>query len=409
MKKFDKNFNLIIIGQIISLFGNTILRFALSMTVLDKTGSIALFATILAVSMIPTVLLSAFGGILADRINKRNIMVCLDFCTSLLIFLFILYFHLSGSIFSIGVIMLLLSIIQSFYQPSVQSSIPLLVEEKSLMTANGLVIQVNALANLLGPIIGGFLYGFLGLYPILFTSGICFLASAIMEIFIHIPHTKRKKEISIWKTIQTDLKEAGHFLWKEQKNVLKLLAVIAGINFFLSAMIMIGLPYMIKILLKFNNQWYGVIEAALGIGSILGGLTAGLLAKKIPFKKSYLLLLGASIFLLPIGIAIIGTKWAYLSYFTILISSILVMACATLFSIYGQTVMQKLTPVHLLGKVASVVTVISMCALPLGQALYGGLFDWAKGNAFVIVFLSAFICIIISLISKKFLCKIEEK
>lgn len=71
-KLFHRNFSLMIIGQIISLFGNAILRFALSMYVLDLTGSAAAFGTILAVSMIPTVLLSPVGGIIADRINRRN-------------------------------------------------------------------------------------------------------------------------------------------------------------------------------------------------------------------------------------------------------------------------------------------------------------------------------------------------
>ena len=65
-KLFHRNFSLMIIGQIISLFGNAILRFALSMYVLDLTGSAAAFGTILAVSMIPTVLLSPVGGIIAD-------------------------------------------------------------------------------------------------------------------------------------------------------------------------------------------------------------------------------------------------------------------------------------------------------------------------------------------------------
>ena len=86
-KLFHRNFCLMIIGQIISLFGNAILRFALSMYVLDLTGSAAAFGTILAVSMIPTVLLSPVGGIIADRINRRNIMVALDFTTAGLIVL----------------------------------------------------------------------------------------------------------------------------------------------------------------------------------------------------------------------------------------------------------------------------------------------------------------------------------
>lgn len=71
-KLFHRDFTLMIIGQIVSLFGNSILRFSLSLFVLDQTGSAAAFGGILAVSMIPTVLLSPFGGLLADRVNQAE-------------------------------------------------------------------------------------------------------------------------------------------------------------------------------------------------------------------------------------------------------------------------------------------------------------------------------------------------
>ena len=72
---FTRNFTLLLLGQASSLLGNYTLRFALSMFVLEETGSAATFAGILAVSMVPTILLSPLGGVLADRANRRNIMV----------------------------------------------------------------------------------------------------------------------------------------------------------------------------------------------------------------------------------------------------------------------------------------------------------------------------------------------
>ena len=75
---FSRNFTLLILGQVSSLIGNYTLKFALSMYVLEQTGSASIFATLLAAAMLPTILLSPFGGILADRINRRNIMVALD-------------------------------------------------------------------------------------------------------------------------------------------------------------------------------------------------------------------------------------------------------------------------------------------------------------------------------------------
>ena len=85
-KLFSKDFTLIVIGQIISLFGNAILRFALPLYLLNKTGSPSLFAMVSACAFIPMIVLSPIGGIVADRVNKRNVMVILDFATGSLIY-----------------------------------------------------------------------------------------------------------------------------------------------------------------------------------------------------------------------------------------------------------------------------------------------------------------------------------
>ena len=77
-KLFTRNFTLLLVGQASSLLGNNTLKFALSMFVLEETGSATVFATILALAMAPTILLSPLGGILADRANRKSIMVALD-------------------------------------------------------------------------------------------------------------------------------------------------------------------------------------------------------------------------------------------------------------------------------------------------------------------------------------------
>ena len=85
---FRQDFTLVVIGQIISLFGNAILRFALPLYLLRQTGSPALFGAVGAAAFIPAVLCAPIGGVLADRVNKRNIMVALDFSTAGLILAF---------------------------------------------------------------------------------------------------------------------------------------------------------------------------------------------------------------------------------------------------------------------------------------------------------------------------------
>lgn len=87
-KLFSKNFTLVVIGQIISLFGNATIRFALPLYLLNQTGSSALFGTVTACAFLPAILLTPVGGIVADRVNKRNIMVILDFFTAAVIAVF---------------------------------------------------------------------------------------------------------------------------------------------------------------------------------------------------------------------------------------------------------------------------------------------------------------------------------
>ena len=90
-KLFTKDFTLVVIGQIISLFGNAAVRFALPLYLLNLTGSSALYGTVTACAFIPSILLSPVGGIVADRVNKRNIMVILDFFTAAVILTFFLF------------------------------------------------------------------------------------------------------------------------------------------------------------------------------------------------------------------------------------------------------------------------------------------------------------------------------
>lgn len=197
-----------VIGQIISLFGNAILRFALPLYLLRETGSPSLFGAVTACSFIPMIIFSLFGGVLADRVNKRNIMVILDFGTAAIIAVFYLIHGILPIVPIMIVCLMLLYSISGAYQPAVQASIPALLENEQIMRGNAVINMVNTLASLLGPIIGGILFGAWGLVPILLVSTACFLSSAVMEIFIHIPFKKRKSEKSMASIVLDDLKRS---------------------------------------------------------------------------------------------------------------------------------------------------------------------------------------------------------
>ena len=139
----SKDFMLVVIGQIISLFGNAALRFALPLYLLNLTGSSAVYGVVTACAFIPAILLSPIGGIVADRVNKRNIMVLLDFATALLLVLFLGMVDLWNPVVLIALTLMILYGIAGAYQPSVQASIPALVHEDEVMIANAIINTIS--------------------------------------------------------------------------------------------------------------------------------------------------------------------------------------------------------------------------------------------------------------------------
>lgn len=404
---FRRDFTLMVVGQVISLFGNGILRFALSMAVLDMTGSPAQFAGISALSMVPTVLLSPFGGLLADRVSRKGIMAALDFLTSGLL-VFFLAFQVYSEVLLIGGVMMALAVIQSFYSPAVNSSIPLLAEEEHLAAANGVVTQVSALANLFGPVLGGLLYGLFGLEMILPVSIVCFFLSAVMECFLHIPYEKRPAEGGVLRTMKADFGAALQFLTGERKGLLQVLLVVAGLNLFFSPMMSVGLPCLVKLRLGLPDLLYGVAEAALSVGMVLGGMLSGAASKRVKTSQMHHFLLLVGIMTLPMGLAVVSGAAQHFSFGVLLVSVAVLMGSCTIFNATAQTLLQKMTPPELLGKVMAVTMTTAMCAMPLGQALYGLLFDWAGKLACLVVWFAGLMCVLLALPMKKFLGTLEE-
>ncbi|MGG7152114.1 MFS transporter [Clostridium neonatale] len=412
MKLFNRNFIMVLIGQIISLFGNTILRFALPLYLLNKTGSASLFGVVSACAFIPMILITPIGGIIADRVNKRNIMVILDFLTAIITLAVMILLGKVNLIILLLIALILLYGIQGAYQPAVQASVPVLVPSDGLMQANSLINIVSSLSSLIGPVIGGMLFGFLGIKPILIVSGICFLIAAIMEIFIIIPVTKKDNERGVFNIIFSDMKESFNFILNDRPEILKGSLIISAFNLVLSACVMIGLPIIITQKMGFQletaNRLYGYIEGAMGAGSLTGGIIGGVFAKKIKIKNCSLLLVICSLSILPIALVLSFNLPVITSYVIIMISSFVMMMLATLFSIQLMSCLQMLTPNKLLGKVISCVMCISMCATPVGQAFYGMIFQKFSNIPQTVFFGALSIGVIIGICTIKLFRNLEE-
>ena len=209
-KLFRRDFTLVVVGQIISLLGNAVLRFVLPLYLLDVTGSRSLFGLCSAAAFAP--------------------MVVLDFFTCALVALTALALGRLPLVPVLAAAMMLLYGISGAYQPAVQASMPLLCPPDRLVDGNAVINQVSALSGLLGPLLGSLVYGAFGVTPVLAGASACFFASAVMELFIRIPHTPRHTGTGIWRTARADLAESGHFLRRERPVILKYIALVCAFN-----------------------------------------------------------------------------------------------------------------------------------------------------------------------------------
>lgn len=372
---FRRDFTLVVIGQVISLFGNAILRFALPLYLLRQTGSAALFGAVGAAAFIPAVLCSPAGGVVADRVNKRNIMVVLDFSTAGLILVFTLLLGRAPLVPLMVVCLMLLYGIAGAYQPAVQASIPLLAGTEQLTGANAVINMVGTLSGLLGPVIGGVLFGAFGIRPILQVSIGCFLLSAVMELFIRIPHCPRAAAGGVLATVRRDLAESRRFIRRERPVFLSVLAVLALFNLVLSAALIVGIPVAVVQALGMSDSRLGLTQGAMGLGGLFGGILTACLGSRLRLRQGGILLLAASLTAAGMGLALLPGIPPSIGWGVITAMSFALMVLSTMLVVLLSAAVQGQTPPELLGKVMAFIMAISNCASPLGQAVYGTLFE----------------------------------
>ena len=412
-KLFTKDFTLVVIGQIISLFGNAAVRFALPLYLLNLTGSSALYGTVTACAFIPSILLSPVGGIVADRVNKRNIMVILDFFTAAVILTFSLFMDKGNMILLLTVTLMLLFGIAGAYQPSVQASIPALTSQENFMAANSVINTISSFASFIGPVLGGVLYSAYGLKPVLWVCVVCFLLSAVMELFIQIPFQKQVSEGGILKTAKSDFAESLRFIRKEKPVIGKALLVVCGMNLFLAAMIVVALPYLVTEVFDLEaaaaNRLYGFAEGALAAGGLSGGIGAGIFADRLAIQKSGNLVICCAVSVFPIGISLGLVSSGMINYLVITACCFSVMVFSTIFTVQMMSFIQTETPQNLIGKVIAVIFTVSMCAQPLGNALYGVLFEICKGAEYVVVLFAGAVSLMIAVRTRKIFRKFSAE
>lgn len=390
-----------------SLTGNYTLKFALSMYVLEQTGSASIFAGMLSAALLPTVLLSPFGGILADRANRKHIMVALDALSGLSVLAAGLLLPLGRELWVIGALLVLLSVLAAFESPTVQACVPQMVSPQNLVQGNAVVSQVSAVTSLATPFLGSLFYTAFGIGPVFAAAGVCFWLTALLECMIHLEHQKPPRTAGIGAIVREDLAVSAHFLRREQPDILKLLLLAALAGMFVSGTAVVGFPYLVRTVLGLSATYYGAAESAMGAAAILGSLCAGLMGKKLRVRDLAAIFLSFGLSLFPIGFSFLLPVGRMARYGVLLFFFCVCQLGVCIFSTYAITLIQQRTPKQLMGKVMSCVFTLSMCAQPVGQVVYGALFDCFFDSVYWVLIPTGMLICLIALASQGFLKRME--
>lgn len=385
LKKFFKNkelSNVILfsIASCISLLGTSIYNFAIGLYVLELTGSGLSFATTLVIGILSTVLISPFAGVLADRFDKKLLVIIMDMLSSLpLIGLFILSIGHDLNVSLIYVTTFLLNIFSTVYGIGIEASKPNLVSQKKLISVNSISKIIESSSSILGPMLGGIVFALLDIRFFIIINGISFIISALLQLFMDFKYNyssevKNKEKVNFI----TDIKE-GFIYLKDTNNILKVFRVFIALNFFIGLSIDIPMPYIINNVIKLNSKFFGIIQAAFPIGMILGAL----MIKRIMDKYSYEKLIKLSSILLSVCMIAIGfsvllhfrvyNEIIYLIYFIIIM--ILSGIAISAIDIPIFYMLQNFIPDDIRGRVLSIGISIAKIILPVALIIAGVLIN----------------------------------
>jgi len=400
---WNKNFLLLSIGKIFSIFGNQVLTFALPLYILQASGSPALFGTILGLSFLPTAITVPIGGIMADRLKKRLIMFWLDVAVTLIILLYMIISGMLGTVAPIMMVKLLaLNAIQGMYLPAVQASTPLLVPENNLVRANAIMDTINTLANMAAPAAAGILLARFGLSPVLVVCAICFAVTSGMDLLIRIPYEKQETNEGILQIVKGDMAKAFHFATKEKPILIKMAILMFVLSLIVAGILSGGVPIFITQYLGMGAEYIGIGRGLAWSGGLIGGLIAGILGERLTIKRVPLASVVLTLSLVPVGFALLLDMSAFAAFVVIIIADTICGVALMLWIIPIWAYVQRATPPEILGKVLSLFAGIPVIAMGLGFFLIGVLLEQFYTVPWLIIFIAVFICIITIVLLRKY-------
>lgn len=398
--KRNKNFNLLIGSQLFSVLGTTIVQFVISLYVLDITKSALTFSVIASLSIVGRLICLPFCGVLADRLPKRNLMLLMDCLYLILSIGLFLVTRLENPVTAIGILTVIIGMVSAFETPVVQSAIPIICKEEEIPRANGIISSIGTLGTVLGPILAGIIYRFDAVYQIFMITAALFLIAIFCEVLLNIPvQAQAAMDGTLFQVVVGDLKEEANYL-KAQKVIVKVAAVAFLLNFFLASFIQVIIPYVSRIQLGATDAQFGLMDTILAIGSLLGTVVYGVIANRLNetsiTKNLILMAILFSLLVIPFGLIQDSTLAFWLM--TVIVAS--AMGVVTVVSVQLIVYIQLVSDKALLGRIMSLVMIVTTLAIPLGQVMYGSFAAAASTKMLlVLIIATSIVTILIAIFS----------
>lgn len=357
-----RNFRLFIFGQAISLCGTWMQTIAVSWLVLQMTHSGTQLGLVVAAQFLPILIFGAWGGVVADRFNKRHILYATQTLAGILaLILGLLVISHSVELWMVYVLALCLGLVNAVDNPTRQSFVVEMVGSKNVKNAVTLNSTMVNSARVIGPSIAGILIATVGI-------GTCFLANAASYIAVLIAlYMMRQKELQpapISKKEPGQIKAGLKYAWSVP--ALKITLIMMFIIGTFAYEFPVVFPLFATKVLHGNAGTYSAMMIATGVGAIIGGLyTAGHTTSRENQLVWIAILFGVSILVA-----------AFMPTFTSVICVLVIVgALSVLFIALGNTTLQLNSDPTMRGRVMSLWSIAFLGTTPIGGPIIGYISD----------------------------------
>ena len=364
MENWRKNIAYFLVGQGLSLFGSMVVYYAILWHITLSTGSGVMMMWFIIAGTLPLLFTSPFGGVLADRFNKKHLINIADGTIAIVtLFLAIGFFLGEPTMYLLFLCIAVRSLGQGIQSPAINALIPEIVPKEKLTRINGINGSLQYSVMLFSPVLGAVLLTFMSLPAILLIDVVtATLGIILLYFFVKVNHEKKVTKVTYFEELKRGVK------YIHNSKFLRAFLLIMIIFMFMITPVASLTP--LHISREFGElAWkLSVSESLFFAGSILGGIIISIWGG---FKqKSYTMALATV--LTGIIIAVLGIIHNFWIFVIIAgISGI----TAALFNPIMMSVMQINVDKEYMGRVFSMITMVSSVVMPISIMVWGPLAD----------------------------------